>query len=156
MPSKSVSMGKPITAPCLIPVLHSATPNCICEPFMADGAFYKLTALSFGTPHGAVFVDNVDSVDVSSVGSALGGSARFPKGASIVFVQALDGERLRARLWQRDEGEIAYTSEAASVAAVSAMMLQKTHKSEAKVSMGGGVFHVKWDRAAGDVNLTVA
>ena len=156
MPSQSVSMGKPITAPCLIPVLHSATPNCICEPFMADGAFYKVTALSFGTPHGAVFVDDVDSVDVPSVGYALGGSARFPKGASIVFVQALGGENLKARLWQRGEGEITYTPEAASVAAVSAMMLQKMHKCEAKVSMGGSEVYVEWDRAAGDVNLTAA
>ena len=156
MSIKSVSMGKPITAPCLIPVLHSATPNCICEPFMANGDSYKVTALSFGTPHGVVFVDDIDSVDVPAVGSALDGNARFPKGASIVFAQVLDGENLKARLWQRGEGEIAYTSEAASVAAVGAMMLQKMHKSEAAVSMGDGVFRVEWDRAAGDVRLAAA
>ena len=156
MSINSVSMGKPITAPCLIPVLHSATPNCISEPFMANGDAYKVTALSFGTPHGVVFVDDINSVDVPSVGFALGSNARFPKGASIVFAQVLDGESLKARLWQRDEGEIAYTSEAASVAAVSAMMLQKMHRSEAEVSMGGSVFRVEWDRAAGDVSLAAA
>ena len=156
MNNTSISMGKPITAPCLIPVLHSATPNCICEPFMANGQPYKITALSFGTPHGAVFVDDVDSVDVPRVGSALGNSARFPQGASIVFVQALDRETLKARLWQRGEGETASTSEAASVAAVSAMMLQKIYRSEAKVAMGGSEYRVNWDRAAGDVRLAAA
>jgi len=151
--TEPVMMGKPITAPCLIPVLHSATPNCICEPFMAAGAPYKVTALSFGTPHGAVFVDDVDSVDVPIVGSALGNHARFPKGASIVFVQALDRENLKARLWQRDEGEIEFTREAACVAGTAAMMLQKVLKTQARVSMGGISACVKWDRETG-VSLT--
>ena len=147
--AETVFMGKPITSPCLIPVLHNATPNCVAEPFMVDGTPYKVTALSFGTPHGAVLADDVDSVDVPSLGRALGTHALFPEDASIVFIQPLGGGRVKARLWLRDAGETVFTREAACVAGTAAMMLQKVPQNEAEVSMGGQSVRVKWDRETG-------
>ena len=147
--TETVMMGKPITAPCMIPVLHSATPACVARPFMVDGTPYEVTALSFGTPHGAVLVDDVDSVDVPSLGHALGTHALFPMGAGIVFLQVLDGKQVKARLWRKDEGGIEFTREAACVAGTAAMMLQKIMKNQARVSMGGISACVKWDRETG-------
>ena len=151
----TISLGKPITIPVLIPVEHKATPTCINNPFMVDGRCYKVTAMSFGSPHGAVLVDDVDSLDVTALGAKLGNHVLFPKGASIVFVQMLDRENLKARLWQRGQGEITFTPEAVCVAATTAMMLQKVLGNTASVSMGGNSFHVKWDRG-GEVCLTGA
>jgi len=151
--TETVMMGKPITAPRLILVLHSATPACVAEPFMVGGTPYQVTALSFGTPHGAVLVEDVDSVDVPSLGRALGTHALFPMGASIVFLQVLDGDQVKARLWQRDGSGIEFTREAACVAGTAAMMLQKVIKTQARVSMGDVSACVKWDRETG-VSLT--
>ena len=145
----TISLGKPVTAPALIPVEHKSTPACINSPFMVDGECCRVTALSFGAPHGVMFVDDVDLVDVVALGSALGTHALFPKGASIVFVQMLDMENLKARLWQRDKGEAAFTPEAACAAGVAAMMCQKILLGKAIVSMRGNSFHVKWDRCGG-------
>ena len=150
-----VSLGKPITAPALIPVMHSATPMCINEPFMVEGGCYKVTAISFGSPHGAVFVDDISGVDIAKIGSALS-SHRFPKGASIVFVQILDKDNLKARVWQNNTGEVDFTEEAAAVAGVAAMMLQKTLKSEINAHMGGTVTAVKWDRGSNEVMLSIS
>ena len=152
--NKTISLGNPVIAPVLIPVIHKSTPNCISEPFMIDGDFYKVTALSFGSPHGAVFVDDVDAVDVPAIGSSLGTHRLFPKGASIVFVQMLDDENIKARLWQRNEGEKAYTAEAAGVAGVAAMMIHKVFFNKADIHMGDNVFLVEWDRAVNEVLLT--
>ena len=149
----TISMGKPITAPVLIPVEHKSTPTCINNPFMVDGRCYKVTALSFGSPHGAVVVDDVDSLDVSTLGAKLGTHVLFPKGASIVFIQMIDRESLKVRLWQHGEGEIAFTPEAVCVAATAAMMLQKVLGNNANVSMGGNLFQVNWKRG-GEVSLT--
>ena len=143
--AETVFFGKPITVPCLIPVLHSATPNCVAEPFTADGTPYKVTALSFGTPHGAVLVDDVDAVDVPTLGRALGTHPRFPQGASIVFLQHLGGNRIKARLW----GESTFTNEAACVAGVAAMMNQVIPVNKAEVIMGGKTVFVTWDRETG-------
>ena len=147
--TETVMMGKPITAPCLIPVLHSATPCCVAEPFMVSGTPCKVTALSFGTPYGAVMADDAGSVDVPSLGAALGTHALFPEGASIVFIQALDGGRIKARLWLRGEGEADFDPEAACVAGTAAMMLRQVLTNEVQVMMGGRSAFVKWDRETG-------
>lgn len=149
----TISMGKPITAPVLIPVEHKSTPTCINDPFMVDGEVYKVTCVSFGTPHGAVLVDDVDSIDVGRLGYSLGTHALFPKGASIVFIQVLDRIHIKARLWQQGQGKAAFTPEAACVALVVSVMLQKV-ETAADVSMGDNTFHVEWNRMEDNVYLT--
>ena len=149
----TISLGKPIVAPCLIPVLHDSTPNCISDPFVVDGKVYKVTALSFGTPHAAVIVDDVDDVNVPALGAALGTHPLFPEGASVVFIQKIENDTIKVRLWQRGAGETAFTSEAACVAGTASMMLQKIMNSKATVLMGAKTVQVEWDRV-GDARLT--
>ena len=144
------SFGKPVTSPVLIPVEHKSTPFCINSPFMVGGKSYGVTAISLGTPYGAVLVDNVDIVDVPKIGSVLGTHALFPKGASIVFIQVINEESIKIRLWQRDEGEKPFSPEAACVAGTVTMMLQKTHKNEINVEMGGNKVLVRWRRYQDD------
>jgi diaminopimelate epimerase len=152
--NRTILFNKPITTPFLIPVIHASTPNCISDPFMVDGVCYRVTAMSFGSPHGAVVVDNVDTVDVPTIGSALGTHCLFPKGASIVFIQVLDRETIKARLWQLNEGEIPFTPEAVCVAGTAAIMLQKILTTKATVLMGGNEFQVEWNKGEGTVSLT--
>ncbi len=150
----TVTMGEPVTVPVLIPVEHKSTPACINDPFMVDGKAYGVTAMSFGTPHGAVFVDEADAVNVPTLGAALGSHVLFPKGASIVFIQVVGKESLKARLWQRGEGETPFTPEAACVAGTAAMMLQKVLQSKVSVLMGGNILRVEWERGGAGVSLT--
>jgi len=129
-------MGSPVTTPHSIPVLHTSTPSCVGEPFMVNGEIYRVTALSFGTPHGAVLVEDIDSVDVETLGAALGTHARFPKGASIVFFQVYDKNSIKVRLWQRAIGETPLTPEAVCVAGTAAKMLKKIHTGDVRILMG--------------------
>jgi len=145
----TISFGNPITSPVLIPVEHKATPTCINNPFMVNGECYKVTAMSFGTPHGAVIVDDVDSVDVKTIGAALGNHVLFPKGANIVFIQVIDKKSIKVRVWQREKGEVPFAREGVCVAGVAAMMLQKILSGKATVHMGGSTVTVKWDRCNG-------
>lgn len=151
--NRAISLGKPVTAPCLIPVKHESTPNCINNPFMVDGTCYKVTALSFGSPHGVVVADDIDAVDVEALGSSLGTHPLFPKGASIVFIQITGKETLKARLWQLNKGEIPFTFESVGVAGTAAMMLQKILERKANVLMGGNAFQVEWNKGEA-VSLT--
>ena len=156
MNTNSISFGKPVTAPVLVPVKHQSTPKCINIPFMVNGGSYKVTAMSFGTPHGAVFVDDVDNVDVAKIGHALSTHPLFPKGASIVFVQMLNKDNKIVRLWQRGEGEILCTQEAACVAGIAAMMLQKTFERGINVLVHRKTFRVQWEGYGGEVFLSEA
>ncbi|HHV59330.1 MAG TPA: hypothetical protein GXX49_03370 [Clostridiaceae bacterium] len=152
--TKTVNLGKPILIPCLIPVKHKSTPNCINVPFIVNSKCYKVTAISFGSPHGAVFVDDVDSVDVQKAGPALGTHSLFPKGANIVFIQVLTREAIKARLWHLEKGESDFTAEAVCVSGVTAIMLHKILTDKAKVYMGENVFQVEPDRRTNEVYLT--
>ena len=153
---RTIIFGKPETTPCLIPVTHMSTPNCVYEPFMVDGSCYKVTALSLGSPHGAVIVDDVDAVNVADIGAALGNHPLFPKGASIVFIQIVDNKTVKSRLWQRGKGETPFTAEAVCVAAVAAIMLHKVLTDKATVLMGGSCFEVEWSKAKEEVSLTAS
>ena len=146
------SMGKPIKAPCLIPVEHKSTPNCINEPFMVNGEPYKVTCLSFGTPHGVVFFDDVDNTNISAIGGALEKHPLFPKGASIVFVQIVDKTQIKTRLWERGKGETPYTPEAVCVAMTAAKMLEKVNEN-VDVFMGENKFNVNWENVIDDVYI---
>lgn len=153
MHNTTISMGKPIKSPELIPVMHRSTPTCINEPFMVNGEIFRVTCVSFGTPHGAVLVDDVEAIDVTQLGTSLGTHVLFPKGASIVFIQVLDKAHIKARLWHRGEGEIGFTPEAACVAMTAAKMLQKIMW-ESDVLMGGNNFHVVWNVKDDNVCIT--
>ncbi|MCL2050539.1 MAG: hypothetical protein FWG91_02230 [Lachnospiraceae bacterium] len=146
----SVSFGKPITAPYLIPVLYNGSPMCINNPLLIDGEILKVTVISLGRPHGVLFVDDLKSVDVKKIGALLGTNAIFPKGASIIFAKKQDEESLETRLWQHGEGETAYTNEAAAVAGTVAIMLNKTCITKVKVTMGGNSFLTEWGRGEND------
>ena len=148
----TISLGSPVTVPCLIPIEHKATPTCIDSPFLVDGKYYKVTAMSFGSPHGVVIVDDIETTDVLTIGSSLGNHKLFPKGANIVFIQILNKETIKAKLWQNNESEIKYTPEAVCVAGTAAMMLQKILTNKVNVIMNGNTFQVNWNRSENDVS----
>lgn len=152
----NVSLGKPVMAPFLVPVLHNSSPFCLNSTFLVNDEICKVTAMSFGSPHGAVLVDDVDNVNISEMGRAIGTHALFPKGASVVFVQVVDNENLKAKLWQLGEGEAEFSHEADGVAGITAMLLNKTDDDEVSVSMSDKNVHVAWNRSAEDVTLKIA
>ena len=67
--NNTISLGKPITAPCLIPVEHKATPNCFNQPFMINGECYKVTANILGISTWRCICRRRDSIDVHMLGS---------------------------------------------------------------------------------------
>jgi diaminopimelate epimerase len=61
-----------------------------------------ITAVGMGNPHAVVFVDDVDSVDVSSVGSRIRHYKKlFPKGTNAHFVQKTGMNEFRIRTYER-------------------------------------------------------
>lgn len=154
MKNSTVSFGRPNMVPFLIPVDYHSTPTCINNPLIVNGECYKITAMAVGSAHGAVLVDDIDNFDVPALGEALGNHPLFPIGANIVFFQVVDKDTLQARLWQQGEGESSFTSEAACVAGITAMLLRKTIANKIDVCMGGKTVRVNWDGGNEEVWLS--
>jgi diaminopimelate epimerase len=69
------------------------------------GTFYRGDAAGIGNPHLVLFVDDVATARVQQHGPHLERDERFPNRTNVEFVQVLDADRLRLRVWERGVGE---------------------------------------------------
>lgn len=86
----SVSMGKAVVDP----------------PVMLETAYGKITVtpVSVGNPHAVFFVENIQSAPLTTVGKELEHHSYFKNGVNAEFVQVMDQNFLRMRVWERGSG----------------------------------------------------
>src|SRR3990172_7593637 len=115
--SVKVDMGTAAFERSAIPMRGEGT--CIDQNLQVDGEQYKITCLSVGNPHCVVFVTEVESFPVEVVGPKIENHKLFPKKTNVEFVQVLNENELRVRVWERGCGETfaCCTGACASVAA---------------------------------------
>ncbi len=82
-------------------------PMKLNEQVEADGVAHAFHTVNTGVPHAVLLVENLASVDVQKIGSALRWHAHFaPKGTNVNFVQTLEPGLLAIRTYERGvEGE---------------------------------------------------
>ena len=98
-----VDMGAPNWERASLPMVGEGT--CINETLEVDGELYKVTCLSMGNPHCVTFVDNIDEFPVDYVGPIIENHKAFPKRTNVGFVQVLNRNELKVRVWERGCGE---------------------------------------------------
>jgi diaminopimelate epimerase len=80
-------------------------PEIINEKISAGGKDFEISCVSMGNPHCVVFVGDVKNFDVHYYGSLIENNKMFPKRINVEFVQALDGQNVLVRTWERGSGE---------------------------------------------------
>jgi diaminopimelate epimerase len=101
--SVKVDMGTATFERNSIPMLGEGT--CINQDLQVDGEQYKITCLSVGNPHCVIFVPDVAAFPVEAVGPKIENHKLFPKKTNVEFVQVLNLNELRVRVWERGCGE---------------------------------------------------
>lgn len=119
----------------------------------AAGRRWSVTPVSMGNPHGVVFLENLDGLDLQSVGPALERHAAFPGGVNVEFVQIITRSRLRMRVWERGSGETLACGTGACAALAVAVSAGRAEP-EVRVDLPGGTLEVRWDREQGTIFLT--
>ncbi len=131
-----VDMGAPNWERSALPMAGQGT--CINEDLEVDDEeTYKMTCLSMGNPHCAIFVDNLDDFPVDYVGPMIENHKAFPKRTNVGFVQVLNAGELKVRVWERGCGETLACGTGACAAAAAANKLGKVG-SEVVVHVLGG------------------
>lgn len=102
--SVRVDMGKAILIPKDIPV-KSEKERFISEPVNVDGREYKITCVSMGNPHAVVYMDNIDSLELEKIGPSFENHELFPDRINTEFIEVIDSETLKMRVWERGSGE---------------------------------------------------
>lgn len=99
-----VDMGKAVLDPKEIPV-KSDKEKIINEPVTIGDKEYNITCVSMGNPHCVVFVDNVDSLDLESLGPVFENDSLFPERVNTEFVKVINENTIKMRVWERGSGE---------------------------------------------------
>ena len=119
--SVAVDMGKAILAPAQVPVQMEGE-SVINRPLEVDGETYNVTCMSMGNPHCVTFMNNVDTLDIRTVGPAFELHSVFPDHVNAEFVQVLNHAALKMRVWERGSGETWACGTGACAAAVAAVL----------------------------------
>ena len=147
----SVNMGAPRLVPAEIP--FQAEQQALSYSVAVDGQTVELAAVSMGNPHAVLRVDNVDNAPVHSLGAKLEHHSRFPQRVNVGFLQVVDRQRAKLRVWERGAGETQACGTGACAAAVAAIS-QGWMDSPVQIELPGGKLSIVWAGPGQPVMMT--
>ena len=130
-----VDMGAPNWERSSLPMVGQGT--CINETLKVDGEPFKATCLSMGNPHCVIFVDKVNDFPVEQIGPKIENHNAFPKRTNVGFVQVLNPNELKVRVWERGCGETLACGTGTCAAAAAANKLGKVGNKVTVHVLGG-------------------
>ncbi len=100
----TVDMGPASFALPDIPVT-SKEEQWIAHPFDTSQGTFPITTLSMGNPHGVVFMEEIESLDLPKLGAAFELHPSFPQRINTEFVVVHSPTEISMRVWERGSGE---------------------------------------------------
>lgn len=147
-----VDMGEPILEPERIPVIANEYPVKNLK-LQAEEKEFIFTCVSVGNPHAIAIVDNLKDFDVEKYGKKLEVDKHFPEKANIEFIQIVNKNTIKMRVWERGSGETFACGTGASAVAV-ACNLNGLTKDEVTVKLLGGDLKIKWNKENNHIYMT--
>lgn len=149
-----VNMGSPILTANQIPVVSDAE-QVISQPLDVNGTVYQITAVSMGNPHAIVYMDDLENLDIASVGPQFENHIAFPDRTNTEFVKVIDRQTLQMRVWERGSGEtLACGTGACAVAVASTLNGLVDEEVPITVRLLGGDLQIFWNRQENLVYMT--
>lgn len=138
-----------ITVDMGVPELTSQVP----EPIVVDGRDYEFIGVSMGNPHAVYFMEEIDSLNLETMGPLFENHSRFPERTNSEFIQVISPDYIRMRVWERGSGETWACGTGACGSAVASILSGRT-KDTVEVELKGGNLKIHWDREGGHVYMT--
>ena len=110
---------------------------------ISNQLFY-INKVSMGNPHGVIFVRDVDRVNIEKYGPLIENNHNFPNKTNVEFVQVLDRNLIKMRVWERGSKET-YACGTGACAAVVAGSNQNLTDRKVKVLLRGGELYINWE-----------
>lgn len=149
--SVRVNMGAPVFEPELIPVALQGD-MIKNKELVLDSGKYDITCVSMGNPHCVVYIKDTDDLNINRIGPEFENNPIFPERVNAEFVQIIDKNTLKMRVWERGSGEtLACGTGACAVAVASA--LNGFSNDSVTVKLLGGDLKITWDRRENTVYM---
>lgn len=147
----TVRMGVPIFEPSLIP--FDATTAALFYDLDVCGESLSVGAASIGNPHVLIRVDDIHIADVERLGPLIENHPRFPNRVNVGFMQIVDRQHIKLRVFERGVGETRACGTGAC-AAVAIAHRQGLLDKSALVSLPGGNLHLYWPNENTSIEMT--
>ena len=147
-----VNMGAPILAPSEIPVI-AVGDRAINLSITVQEKEYHMTCVSMGNPHAIIFVDDVMAMNLEKIGPDFENHSMFPRRTNTEFVQIVDRNHVKMRVWERGTGETLACGTGCCATAV-ACVLNGYTDTKVEVEVLGGKIFIEWDRETNLVYMT--
>lgn len=146
--SVTVNMGRPIleekNIPCIADNINDSNISHVSMKVI-DKEF-DFTCVSMGNPHAIAIVDDVDNFDVEKYGKVVECDSHFPEKTNVEFIELVDKNTIKMRVWERGAGETLACGTGASASVVACILNNLIDKeAETTVKLLGGDLHIKWD-----------
>lgn len=147
----TVNMGIPRLEPAEIPFIFQQRQMLYTVEIGQDSV--QLAAVSMGNPHAVLQVIDTETAPVESLGAILESHPLFPKRVNVGFMQVLDADHIRLRVFERGVGETRACGTGAC-AAVVAGRLQGLLADQVQVELPGGRLQIAWQGERQPVYMT--
>lgn len=147
--SVTVDMGAPEFCPERIPVSLPGD-MVVARELELENETFRITCVSMGNPHCVLFVDDVQTLAVESIGPKLENHSIFPNRANIEFIHVLNENEVEMRVWERGSGETWACGTGACASVVACVLNGKTGR-EVLVHLKGGDLSIRWDENSGHI-----
>jgi len=110
-------------------------------------------AISMGNPHAVIIVDDVDSIPVNVIGPAVQQNGLFPESVNVGFIQILNQQAFKLRVYERGSGETLACGSGACAAMVIACQ-QGYLEGKIDAELRGGHLTLSWAGEGEPVYMT--
>ena len=156
-----VDMGEPELIPAQVPVKASVLgladdrrKAIVAEPLEIKGRSYDITCVSMGNPHCITFIgEDVRDFPLEAVGPVFEKHELFPERVNTEFINVIDKDHLRMRVWERGSGETLACGTGACAVAVASYLNGFTGRS-VDIELLGGHLEVVYDEQTNHVFMT--
>lgn len=139
-----VDMGKPWLLAGKIPTtLAAADEKVINQPLDVAGKTWSVTCVSMGNPHCITFVDDVAAIPLETLGTQFEHHPAFPQRINTEFIQVVQRDYLKMRVWERGAGITLACGTGACAALVAGVLTGHCDRS-ATVELPGGLLQIEW------------
>ena len=133
-----VNMGPAELHPANIPV-NLIGESVIARAVSIGGIEYKITCVSMGNPHAVTFCEHLEELNLNKIGPLFENDAIFPNRVNAEFIDVVNRNYLKMRVWERGSGETQACGTGACASVVAAVLNGYCDKdSDIKVQMPGG------------------
>nr|WP_231852288.1 diaminopimelate epimerase [Legionella micdadei] len=148
----TVDFGQPKLKPEDIPLLANHQAVLYSLPF-DDGSSCQIHAINVGNPHAVSIVEDITKAPVATLGKEISEHPLFPEQTNAGFMQIVDKNHIRLRVYERGCGETkACGSGALAAAAVGRLyhhLAEQIH-----IELPGGELIVDWPDTKSSISLT--